>query len=532
MSRIQRGRKKSGAPLLEARELRLDEELAQEITADLASNQALLHDIFRNSSDFGSHSIVNADGRTLLLFYIEGMIDAELLHQQLVSPLQKSSLSKLPAPGEDPISYLKESVIPNCSGKVVTEMSAVTKHLLSGHAALLVEGISQGLVISLQGWKARSIDDPQGESYIRGPREGFTEDIRINTTLIRRRLQTNRLKVESFTIGELSNTKVELLYIDGVASETILEEARKRISRIQIDGILESGYIEEMIEDTPYTPFPQIQNTERPDVTAACLLEGKLAILVDGTPFVLLLPYTFWSGLQSGEDYYERFIIATLIRWVRYLFLFIALLFPSLYVAVTTFHQEMIPTNLLLSISEAREASPFPALVEALIMEVTFEALREAGVRLPKQVGSAISIVGALVIGQAAVQAGIVSAPMVIIVSLTAIASFTIPRFSFAVSIRILRFPLILLAGTLGLYGITIGLIGILIHLNSLRSFGVPYLYPIAPISWSELKDVAVRAPIWKMNRRPRPTAPVNRTKIPSGQMPSPARGTASDKKE
>lgn len=532
MNRIRRGRKKGGAPLLEARELRLEDDLAQNLTEDLTKNHALIQDIFRNCSDFVCHEIVSADGRKMLTLYIEGLVNTELLTQHVIKPLQQTPLPKRHAAADDSITSLQESVLPNSSVKVVKDLTTLTQNVLSGHAAVLVEGRAEGLVVCLQGWKPRSIEDPQGESYIRGPREGFTEEIRTNAILIRRKLQTNRLKVESFTIGELSNTKVELLYIEGIASETILAEVRRRLSRIQIDGIFESGYIEELIEDSPYTPFPQIQNTERPDVTAANLLEGKVAILVDGTPFVLLLPYTFWSGLQSGEDYYERFMISTLIRWVRYLFLFIALLFPSLYVAVTTFHQEMIPTNLLLSISEAREASPFPALVEALIMEITFEALREAGVRLPKQVGSAISIVGALVIGQAAVQAGIVSAPMVIIVSLTAIASFTIPRFNFAVSIRILRFPLILLAGTLGLYGITIGLICMLIHLNSLRSFGVPYLYPVAPFSMRDLKDVLVRAPIWKMTLRPHSTAPENDTRMPSGQMPSPDRGTKPDRKE
>jgi spore germination protein KA len=288
--------------------------------------------------------------------------------------------------------------------------------------------------------------------------------------------------------------------------------------------VLDSAYIEEFIEDSPYSPFPQVQNTERPDVVAANLLEGKIAIMVDGTPIVLIVPMTFWAAMQSAEDYYERFLIGTFIRWIRFVFFLIALLLPAIYVAISTFQPEMIPTNLLLSIAGAREASPFPALVEALMMEITFEVLREAGVRLPKQVGSATSIVGALVIGQASVQAGIVSAPMVIVVSITGIANFAIPRFNLAASIRLVRFPMIILAGTLGLFGIGIGLLGLLIHLSSLRSLGIPYLSPVSPLSVRGLKDVLIRAPHWAMKLRPRLTGYQEPLRVPPGQKPGPNR--------
>ena len=255
-----------------------------------------------------------------------------------------------------------------------------------------------------------------------------------------------------------------------------------RLKRIEIDGILESGYIEEMIEDNPYSPFPQIMTTERPDIACSNLLEGRAVILVEGTPFSLIAPISFFSLIQSHEDYYQRFMIGTIIRWLRYLFLGVSLLFPSLYVAILTFHQEMVPAQLLLSMAASREAVPFPAIVEALLMEIAFEALREAGVRLPKQIGSAVSIVGALVIGQAAVQAGLVSAPMVIIVAITGISSFMIPRYVAGIAIRMLRFPIMLLAATLGLLGIMMAIIAIAIHLCTLRSFGVPYLAPLAPL--------------------------------------------------
>ena len=246
-----------------------------------------------------------------------------------------------------------------------------------------------------------------------------------------------------------------------------------------------------MIEDNPNSPFPQIMTTERPDVACSNLfLGGRAVILVEGTPFCLIAPISFFSLIQSQEDYYRRFMIGTLIRWLRYLFLGLSLLLPSVYIAVLTFHHEMVPSPLLLSMAASRETVPFPAIIEALIMEITFEALREAGVRLPKQIGSAVSIVGALVIGQASVQAGLVSAPMVIVVAITGISSFMMPRYIAGIAIRMLRFPIMLLAGTLGLLGIIMGVIAIVIHLCNLRSFGVPYLAPLAPLKGKELKDV------------------------------------------
>jgi spore germination protein KA len=259
-----------------------------------------------------------------------------------------------------------------------------------------------------------------------------------------------------------------------------------------------------MIQDETFTPFPTIYNTERPDAACAALLEGRIVIMVDGTPFVLIAPAVFVQFFQSSEDYYQRADISTSLRFLRFFSFFLALLTPSVYIAVTTFHQEMIPTDLLISLAAQREGVPFPAVVEAIVMEITFEILREAGVRMPRAVGSAISIVGALVLGQSAVEAGIVSASMVIIVSLTAISSFVCPSFNMAISIRLLRFLFMIAAATFGLFGISIGIIIMVAHLASLRSFGVPYLSPMAPFIPAVQKDVLVRAPIWAMFTRPR----------------------------
>ena len=294
------------------------------------------------------------------------------------------------------------------------------------------------------------------------------------------------------------------MYIQGIANEKVVEEVRKRLTRIEIDSILEGGYIEELIQDETYTIFPTVFHTERPDVIAAGLLEGRIAIFVDGTPFVLLVPVIFSQFFSAAEDYYQRSDIATLLRLLRYLAFFIALLAPSLYIAVTTFHQEVLPPGLLFSLMAQREGVPFPAFIEALLTELIFELLREAGIRMPRAVGQAVSIVGALVIGQAAVGAGIISASMVIVVSITAISSFIIPAYNLAISVRILRFGMMGLAASFGFLGVIVGIIAVMQHLCQLRSFGVPYMAPFGPIVMADQKDAILRAPWWGMFSRPR----------------------------
>ncbi len=387
--------------------------------------------------------------------------------------------------------------------EVADSIEQVTDQVLQGNAVLLLEGKPYGMVYLVSDGPSRGIQEPQSESVIRGPREGFTERIGVNLSLLRNKIRSPHLKTIKLTLGEKTRTKVVLAYLADTANPDMIAEVERRLRAVRIDSVLETGYLEEMIEDTPYSPFPQHQYTERPDTAAAQLLDGRFAILVDGTPFVLTGPVVFWQFFQSSEDYYERFTFSNMLLWLRMAFLFIALFTPALYIAITTFHQDMLPTNLILSIAAARESIPFPALVEALIMEVSFEALREAGIRLPKAVGQAVSILGALVIGQAAVQAGIVSAPMVIVVSLTGIASFTIPRFNFAIAIRLLRFPLMIMAGLFGLFGIIIATLLIAVHICGLQSYGVPFLSGLAPLKISDLKDTLIRTPWFKMKKLP-----------------------------
>lgn len=501
-----------------------EEEESSRFTADLEQNELVLKELFHNSSDIVFHNVRIAGENHWAVVYLSSLVEEQMIDEHILKPLIAISTKQDNVIDKNDL-FLDNQTISIGSSHFTGHIPDIVKAVLTGHAAVLTLGSNEAMLVNVTSKTQRSLEEPPSEPVIRGPRDGFIEKISTNMGLIRSRIKSSRLKMESYTIGELTQTQVVITYIVGIASEAVVEEVRNRVTRIQIDGILDSGYIEEFIEDNPFSPFPLVHSTERPDVVAAELLEGKVGILVDTSPFALIAPMTFWNGLQASEDYYIRWPIATFVRWIRFLFIFIAILAPPLYVAITTFHQEMIPTNLVLSIASSREPVPFPALIEALLMEIIFEALREAGIRLPKQIGQAISIVGALVIGQASVQAGIISAPIVIIVSITGIAAFTIPRYSFANGIRLLRFPMLFLAGTLGLYGIVLGALCILLHLTSLRSFGVPYFGPMAPLAIKDLKDVIIRAPIWAKTRRPRATVANNPVREPAGQKPSPSQG-------
>ena len=496
-----------------------------DLSPNLAANLDFLKKILGKNNDvvFRQFRLSTTDNTEAAIIFVDGLADKNTINNNILKPLMlEYRMAGLNQNGGSLLDRVKNLGATVSEAKYVHAMDPLVAAILYGDVALIINGQDTALLFSAKGWMSRSISEPQSEVLVRGPREGFTEDIRTNTTLIRRRLRSPNLVFEDLNIGRVTSTGVLIAYIKGIADPQLVSEVRARLQKIDIDGVLESGYLEELIEDNPYSPFPHILHTERPDRVAANLLEGRVAVITDGTPFVLLAPAEFIVFMQSPEDYNERYIIGTAVRWLRYLAFAISLLLPSLYIAITTFHQEMIPTRLLISLAAAREGGPFPALVEALAMEFTFEALREAGIRLPRSVGQAVSIVGALVIGQAAVQAGVVSSLMVIVVALTGIASFVNPSFSIALTMRLLRFPIMLLAGTLGLFGVMVGVLAILIHLSGLRSFGVPYLASLAPLHISDLKDVAIRAPWWAMINRPVETGKRNPRRQSPANKPSP----------
>jgi hypothetical protein len=480
------------------------------LSNDLDQNLQNLQSIYQNCMDVVFRPFKIGGKTKAALIYIDGLANIEEIDAGVLTPLMEENNAKEDTDQLIHVNHILEQKLTVSKVKKVQTITECIEQISGGNPILLIDQQSEGFALGLAKWEKRSIDEPTGEAVIRGPREGFTESLGTNLALLRRKIRSPQLKMKSMKIGKYTQTEVVISYIEGIADQALIQEVETRLSRIKVDGILETSYIEELIEDNPYSPFPQVLNTERPDAVAASLLEGRVAIFQDGTPFALIVPVSFYSFLQSSEDYYNRSLISTVTRWLRYIFLLISLLLPSLYVALLTFHQEMLPTTLLVTIAASRERIPFPALVEALLMELAFEAIREAGVRLPKQAGAAVSIVGALVIGQAAVQAGLVSAPLIMVVALTGIASFTVPRYTAGIALRMLRFPMIFLAGTLGLLGIMLGLLIIVTHMATLRSFGVPYLSPMAPIQGGEMKDVLLRAPLWKLNTRPHLTGADN----------------------
>lgn len=442
------------------------------------------------------------------IIYTDGLTDTPSLQnfilETLMIDIKLIDLQIETSPEKKLISVLKDLIMTVGEIKEISKFDVLFTSLLSGDTIILIDGYAQGLVVPNRQWAQRGITEPTTQTVIRGPREGFTENLRVNTALIRRKLKDPNLWMESMIIGKRTQTDVVIVYINDIANDKIVKEVRSRLEPINIDGILESGYIEELIQDSPYSPFPTVYNTERPDVVAAALLEGRIAILIDGTPFVLLVPALFVQFFQSPEDYYERSVIGSLVRILRFIAFAVSLFTPALFIAITNFHQTMIPPPLLISLAAQREDVPFPTFVEAFLMVITFEILREASIRMPRSIGSAMSIVGAFVIGTAAVEAGVISAMMVIIISITAITNFVSPSYEMAISVRVLRLIFIALAASFGLLGITVGLFALVLHLSSLRSFGVPYLSPIAPFNFSDQKDTFVVLPIWKMLTRPR----------------------------
>lgn len=474
--------------------IKADDVIPKEI--DVLEKQ--LGDIFQNCSDFRLKRFKHFESNTeYLLAWIDGLGDKTALREHVVEGILNVGKNMLTN------SNLTDGIIPVIDIKRERNFKKVIDEFMTGSPIIILDGTGEAIIMGLTGYESRDITESNNENNVRGPKEAFTEVLRTNGSLLRRRIHTPNLKFEEKTLGTVTKTKIMIAYIEGITNPKIIDEVKNRINKIHLDSVLESAYIEEFIEDNKFSIFPQIEHTEKPDKVAAALLEGRITLIIDGSPTVIIVPTVFACFLQSAEDYYERYIYTSFVRIFRFIYINISLLFPSIYIATTTFHPEMIPTKLLLTIAASREGIPFPAFIEALLMEVTFEVLREAGVRLPRAVGQTISIVGALVIGQAAVQAGIVSPAMVIVVSTTAIASFSIPAYNVSFALRFLKFPMMIFAGTLGFYGIASALLILLVHLCKLKSFGVPYLSGFAPFMSEETKDTFFRGPWWRMNNRP-----------------------------
>lgn len=479
------------------------------LSADLSRNIRRMQEAWGHATDLATRRFLLRNGPRAALMYLKGQIDEERLATSVIRPLQAAPTgregpegrgrSRFGVNGRGLVAHLEERVESGAMLNETTSFPESVNQIARGLALLLVDGVPTAVAINVSRRPKRAITEPVTEPVIRGPREGFIENLDTNVALMRSRVRHPGLRFLTYQIGKYSQTRVQALYLEDRTPPELVQEMKSRLCRIEIDAVVESNYIEELIEDAPYSPFPQILSTERPDVAAAALYEGRMIVLTDGTPFCLIAPATIWMFLQASEDYYQHFLVSSLTRILRMALAILSVSLPAFYIAAVNFHPGMIPTPLLITIAAARERVPLPAALEIFLFELAFEAFREAGVRLPRVVGQTVSIVGGLIIGQAAVQAGLISAPIVVIVALTGIATFAIPHVALTAAFRMLRFFLMIMASTYGLFGILIGGGFIMIHLLTIRSFGTPYMWPVAPLNIAALKDTFIRSPFWHM---------------------------------
>nr|WP_282706970.1 spore germination protein [Natroniella acetigena] len=490
----------------------------KKIAKKLKQNLALIEDVFADNYDICIREfLVGKDkSKDAFLVFIDGLTEEKIISENILTPLMNSREKAVD------LEKITKSIISTANVSEVFTIEEVVEGVGAGKTALFLDNEEKAVLIDSVAFESRAVEKPEVETVIRGPKESFVEDLSVNTSLLRRKLNNANLKLERIVLGQQTKTNICLAYVKGIANEKIVDEVRSRVSRIEIDAILESGYVEEFIEDHPLSLFSTVANSEKPDLVAGKILEGRIAIFVAGTPTVLTVPHIFVESLMTTEDYYSGPYLVSLIRLIRYIAFVLTLLLPALYVAVVAIHPELLPTELAISVAIASEGVPFPKAVEVLIMGFLFEILREAGVRMPRAVGQAISIVGALILGDAAINAGLVGAPVVIVTALTAISSFIIPPLTSAITI--LRLVAVLFATAMGLPGVLTFSIALVIHLASLRSFGVPYLYPLAPLDIEGWKDVFIRVPWWLMAKRPELIAKNNRWRSKLGQRPSPYR--------
>ena len=468
----------------------------------LDRNMTYLKDLFTGDETLIFRTLENRRERKtdrFCLVYEDGMVDNRLLNQDVIRPLLEFRFGTDGNAGL--IDVVASEVTLSDSVEKTEDVEKIIQGIVYGDTVLLAEGCARALILNTKGWKTRSIQEPETERVLRGPREGFNESLLMNLSMLRRRLRTQDLKVKFLTFGRRTKTRACICYLNSVVNRAVLRELENRLEKIDIDGMLDTNYICELIRDAPYSSVKTIGATERPDVAAAKLLEGRVALVLDGTPMVLTVPHLFVEHFQSDEDYYLNYVFATVGRLLRILAFVITLCLPAGYVAMTTFHQEMLPTPLLMSIFVARQGVPFPTALETLLMLVVFEMLRESGARMPGIMGQTLSIVGALVIGQAAVDAKIVSAPIIIIVSLTGICGLMVPRIKGYVIVH--RFFLLAFSCVLGMYGLLLGIIVLLAGLFSMTSFGIPVMSNVYSKNLQDEKDLYVRAPWWMMLKRP-----------------------------
>lgn len=463
------------------------------ILKDIEKTKEKIKNLFNNTSDLVLYEFTTLCGDLALVVYIDGLIDKFGLNDDLIKPLTLNLLHP-----EEVLStvFLADSI-------KLQKIEDVLGPLTNGYAILFIEGMEVGYGFEMIKWETRGIVEPGSERVIRGPKEGFIEDIQINKSLIRRKIRNSNLVFEDYILGTQTNTNVSLVYIKGIVKEEILEELRSRIKKITLDGIFDSEYIEYYIEDSPSSVICTMGHSEKPNVVAGKILEGRIGIICDGSPDVLTVPKFFIENLQTSDDYYSRHQYSIFIRLLRLISLVLSIILPGFVVSLKTFHQEMIPTKLLMTMATNVEDVPFTPLIEAFVMIFFLEMIKESGLRIPNNIGTAVTVVSGLVLGQTAVQAGLVGPIMVIVIALSGITEFIIPDQK--EMIVIYRLIILTLGGIIGLFGIACGAFLMIVHLVSIKSFGVPYMYPLAPYDKEGMKDFIFMRSLKNMKYRPKP---------------------------
>ncbi|WP_096188304.1 spore germination protein [Evansella halocellulosilytica] len=447
-------------------------------------NRKYLKDTLSHSEDLVEKQLKLPSGDTLYMYFLNTMAEEEKIENYFYAKLIKiQNMNDL------------HLLLKNMEATKHPHLSDAMTEVLSGHCILLIDGFPYCYTIETSRTVKRDITQPENEQIIRGGHFGLVENLHINLHLIRQLITHPKLKVQYTTLGQAAKTKVAIVSMDGVCDPAQLEEVHRRLAKVSSKKLISSGVVEEYLEDSIYSPFPQYMSTERPDRCALNILEGKIAVLVDGDATALVLPMTFFSFYHSNDDYNSRWYTGTFFRLIRMLSFIVAVTLPGLYIAIVSFHYEIIPYGMTYVVKNSIEMIPYPPIIEAFIMELTIELIREAGIRLPSPIGQTIGIVGGLVIGDAVVNAGFVSSIMIIVVALTAIASFVVPSHEMSMAVRLLRFPIMIMAALLGFVGIVFCLSLYLIHLCKLTSLGQPYFYPFAPFSLKDLKESIIRIP-------------------------------------
>ena len=462
------------------------------LTESLAENMANIRHYLKDTADFISKPVLVC-GLEVQIITFEGMVSTQNMGNVLLKPLLGLSLPN-PTP-KSLLYWIRNEAVLAPEQKEAKTLGVLFRALMSGFVAVLIDGVDVAIIAGIQGFASRSVSEPDSEVNVRGAREGFVEVIRTNMALIRRRIKSSRLVFEFMNVGETSKTDLCLCYLSNMVSPEVLNDVRRRIALIDLDLVLDSGYIQPFLDTDIPSVFSNVGVTERPDTSCAKISEGRVVVLVDGTPFALIVPYLFNENFQTLDDYSHRPFYASFIRIMKYFAFFLTILLPGVYVAVVTFHPELLPEALLFNIAASEETTPFPLMFGALLIHFLYELMREAGLRLPRSIGHAVGIVGGLVIGDAAVTAGLIGAPMVMIVALTAISSFVVP--SLYEPVTILRFVIIVVGGVAGLYGITLVLCAVFVNLCALSAYGIPATAPATPVKLFDQRDVFIRTS-WK----------------------------------